>query len=230
MVPLPVPGAEVCAVAKRDLAVGETFDAIGETCYRSWTMTVTDPATQRAIPVGCSKAASHRPGEKRRPADRRKRHARHPTRLYALRQKQDAMRESSLLVLSRSSRGGDHAKRGGGGDPTLSASALATCDTQSSVCRYSASRSRDDDEDDRQRAELRRDIARSPPFSITLRTMSRKCVAGHPRPQSPAPPGIPAKREHEAGQDDRRRIVKKLSCIACIWLRAAVEMRKPSAR
>ncbi|MNT77616.1 hypothetical protein D3C72_2167470 [compost metagenome] len=26
------------------------------------------------------------------------------------------------------------------------------------------------------------------------------------------------------------RIVKKLSCIACIWLRARVEIRKPSAR
>ncbi len=37
MVPLPSPVAEVCAVAKRDLAVGETFDAIGETCYRSFT-------------------------------------------------------------------------------------------------------------------------------------------------------------------------------------------------
>ena len=48
MVPLPRPVAEVCAVAKRDLAAGETFDAIGETCYRSWTMTVDDArASQR---------------------------------------------------------------------------------------------------------------------------------------------------------------------------------------
>ena len=36
MVPLPNPVAEVCAVAKRDLKVGEIFDAIGETCYRSF--------------------------------------------------------------------------------------------------------------------------------------------------------------------------------------------------
>lgn len=52
MVPLPRPVAEVCAVAKRDLAAGETFDAIGETCYRSWTMTVGEARAQHAVPVG----------------------------------------------------------------------------------------------------------------------------------------------------------------------------------
>lgn len=52
MVPLPVPVAEVCAVAKRDLVAGETFDAIGETCYRSWTMTVADARSKHAVPVG----------------------------------------------------------------------------------------------------------------------------------------------------------------------------------
>ena len=52
MVPLPVPVAEVCAVAKRDLAAGETFDAIGETCYRSWTMTVAEARARKAVPVG----------------------------------------------------------------------------------------------------------------------------------------------------------------------------------
>ena len=52
MVPLPTPVAEVCAVAKRDLAAGETFDAIGETCYRSWTMTVTEARAGNAVPVG----------------------------------------------------------------------------------------------------------------------------------------------------------------------------------
>lgn len=52
MVPLARPVAEVAAVAKRDLAVGETFDAIGETCYRSWTMTAGEAATARAVPVG----------------------------------------------------------------------------------------------------------------------------------------------------------------------------------
>ncbi|TIX55908.1 MAG: homoserine dehydrogenase, partial [Mesorhizobium sp.] len=52
MVPLPRPVAEVCAVAKRDLAAGEIFDAIGETCYRSWTMTVEEARANRAVPVG----------------------------------------------------------------------------------------------------------------------------------------------------------------------------------
>ena len=52
MVPLPTPVAEVCAVAKRDLAASETFDAIGETCYRSWTMTVAEARARRAVPVG----------------------------------------------------------------------------------------------------------------------------------------------------------------------------------
>ncbi|HVW93088.1 MAG TPA: NAD(P)H-dependent oxidoreductase [Devosia sp.] len=52
MVPLPNPVAEVCAVAKRDLAPGETFDAIGETCYRSFTMTIGDSRDKQAWPVG----------------------------------------------------------------------------------------------------------------------------------------------------------------------------------
>jgi predicted homoserine dehydrogenase-like protein len=52
MVPLARPVAEVAALAKRDLAVGETFDAIGETCYRSWTMTAGEAAAARAVPVG----------------------------------------------------------------------------------------------------------------------------------------------------------------------------------
>ncbi|MEO9339381.1 NAD(P)H-dependent oxidoreductase [Mesorhizobium sp. SB112] len=52
MVPLSRPVAEVCALAKRDLAAGEVFDEIGETCYRSWTMTVGDARAQSAVPVG----------------------------------------------------------------------------------------------------------------------------------------------------------------------------------
>ena len=52
MVPLPRPVAEVCAVAKRDLKPGETFDAIGETCYRSYTMTILDSRAAHAVPVG----------------------------------------------------------------------------------------------------------------------------------------------------------------------------------
>jgi predicted homoserine dehydrogenase-like protein len=51
-VPLPVPVAEVCAVAKRDLAAGENFDAIGETCYRSFTITAAEARAGQAVPVG----------------------------------------------------------------------------------------------------------------------------------------------------------------------------------
>ena len=58
MVPLPIPVAEVCALAKRDLAAGETFDAIGETCYRSWTMTAGQGrATRAPCRSACSRAA-----------------------------------------------------------------------------------------------------------------------------------------------------------------------------
>ncbi|MCZ8187265.1 MAG: homoserine dehydrogenase [Beijerinckiaceae bacterium] len=52
MFPLPVPSAEVCARAKRALAPGERLDAIGETCYRSFTLTVADARAARAWPVG----------------------------------------------------------------------------------------------------------------------------------------------------------------------------------
>lgn len=52
MVPLPKPSAEVCAIAKRDLKPGETFDAIGEYMYRSWTMTADEARAARAVPVG----------------------------------------------------------------------------------------------------------------------------------------------------------------------------------
>ena len=52
MVPLPRPVAEVCAVAKRDLVIGESFDAIGETCYRSFILTAADARAKQAVPVG----------------------------------------------------------------------------------------------------------------------------------------------------------------------------------
>jgi predicted homoserine dehydrogenase-like protein len=52
MVPLARPVAEVCAIAKRDLKAGERLDAIGETSYRSWTMTCEDGRAQKAIPCG----------------------------------------------------------------------------------------------------------------------------------------------------------------------------------
>ena len=52
MVPMPVPVAEVCAVAKKDMGVGETLDQIGEYCYRAWIMTAPEARTAGAIPCG----------------------------------------------------------------------------------------------------------------------------------------------------------------------------------
>ncbi|MDQ6436657.1 NAD(P)H-dependent oxidoreductase [Mesorhizobium sp. LHD-90] len=92
MVPLPHPVAEVCAVAKRDLKPGETFDAIGETCYRSWTMTAGEARARMAVPVGLLEGGkvlkAVRKGallttDNAAPDE--------TTRLYALRKLQDAM-------------------------------------------------------------------------------------------------------------------------------------------
>ena len=52
MVPMPVPVAEVCAVAKKDMGVGETLDQIGEYCYRAWIMTAPEARSIGAIPCG----------------------------------------------------------------------------------------------------------------------------------------------------------------------------------
>jgi predicted homoserine dehydrogenase-like protein len=52
MQPLDRPVAEVCARAKKDLQPGDTLDAIGEYCYRSYTMTVEDAQAADACPVG----------------------------------------------------------------------------------------------------------------------------------------------------------------------------------
>jgi predicted homoserine dehydrogenase-like protein len=92
MVPLPRPVAEVCAVAKRDLKAGETLDAIGETCYRSYTMTVGDSRAAAAIPVGLLEGgrvtAPVRKGELLTSANSQPDTT---TRLFALRQAQDKM-------------------------------------------------------------------------------------------------------------------------------------------
>jgi predicted homoserine dehydrogenase-like protein len=52
MVPLPRPVAEVCAVAKKDLGVGDTLDQIGEYCYRAWIMEAGEARGAGAIPCG----------------------------------------------------------------------------------------------------------------------------------------------------------------------------------
>lgn len=52
MVPLARPVAEVCAVAKKDLAVGDVLDQIGEYCYRAWIMEAGEARSASAIPCG----------------------------------------------------------------------------------------------------------------------------------------------------------------------------------
>jgi predicted homoserine dehydrogenase-like protein len=92
MVPMPVPVAEVCAVAKRDLAVGETFDAIGETCYRSFTLTAEDARAQQAVPVGLLEGGKvTAPVKKGELLTRANAAPDATTRLFALRQMQDKM-------------------------------------------------------------------------------------------------------------------------------------------
>ncbi len=92
MVPLPRPVAEVCALAKRDLAAGEAFDAIGETCYRSFTMTVTDARAQNAVPVGLLEGGKVLKSVKKGELLTTDNAAPDPsTRLYALRRRQDQM-------------------------------------------------------------------------------------------------------------------------------------------
>ena len=92
MVPLPNPVAEVCAVAKRDLAVGETFDAIGETCYRSFILSIGDARGKLAVPVGLLEGGKViAPVKKGELLTRRNAAPDQSTRLYALRQRQDQM-------------------------------------------------------------------------------------------------------------------------------------------
>ncbi|XHB98146.1 NAD(P)H-dependent oxidoreductase [Nitratireductor sp. ac15] len=52
MVPLDRPVAEVCAVAKKDLAPGDRLDAIGEYSYRAWIMRTDEARAAKAVPCG----------------------------------------------------------------------------------------------------------------------------------------------------------------------------------
>src|SRR5690606_35150809 len=92
MVLLPRPVAEDCAVAKRDLKPGEKLDAIGDTCYRSFSMTVGQARGQGAIPVGLLEGgtvlAPVKQGELLTGANATPDTS---SRLYALRKKQDEM-------------------------------------------------------------------------------------------------------------------------------------------
>ncbi|MEZ5852567.1 MAG: Gfo/Idh/MocA family oxidoreductase [Hyphomicrobiaceae bacterium] len=60
MQPLPVPSAEVGCVAKRDLAVGDKLDNIGEYSYRGFALTRADALARKALPVGLALGATVR--------------------------------------------------------------------------------------------------------------------------------------------------------------------------
>lgn len=92
LVPLPQPVAEVCAVAKRDLKAGESLDAIGETCYRSFALTKPDARKQKAVPVGLLEGGkATAPIKKGDLITEQNATPDTSTLLYALRQKQNAM-------------------------------------------------------------------------------------------------------------------------------------------
>ncbi|MGE0237139.1 MAG: NAD(P)H-dependent oxidoreductase [Parvibaculaceae bacterium] len=58
MQPLDRPSAEVCAVAKTDLAPGDKLDAIGEYAYRAWIMTYDEARAANAVPCGLLEQAT----------------------------------------------------------------------------------------------------------------------------------------------------------------------------
>jgi predicted homoserine dehydrogenase-like protein len=58
MVSLPVPSGEVGCMAKRDIAPGETLDAIGETCYRGFALERLDAAAKGVLPIGLAHGAT----------------------------------------------------------------------------------------------------------------------------------------------------------------------------
>lgn len=92
MVPLDTPVAEVCAVAKRDLRPGETLDSIGETMYRSWTMTVADAREAQAVPCGLLEGGKvTAPVAKGQLLTAANAVPDMTTRLYEMRRRQDAM-------------------------------------------------------------------------------------------------------------------------------------------
>ncbi len=92
MVPLPVPTSEVCALAKRDLNVGDKLDAIGEYIYRAWIMTVADAAKAHAVPCGLLEGGKvTKPIKKGELLNSSNVEVDRTSRIYALKQAQDNM-------------------------------------------------------------------------------------------------------------------------------------------
>lgn len=91
MVPLDKPVAEVCAIAKRDLAAGETLDQIGEYTYRAWAMEVSRAQAARALPAGMLTGAVVTAPVRKGELITAKNTKLPDTKLVALRKRQDEM-------------------------------------------------------------------------------------------------------------------------------------------
>lgn len=91
MVPLDKPVAEVCAVAKKDLAPGDTLDQIGEYTYRAWAMEVSRAQAALALPAGLLTGAIVTAPIKKGELITAHNTTLPKTRLVELRQKQDEM-------------------------------------------------------------------------------------------------------------------------------------------
>lgn len=91
MVPLDRPVAEVCAVAKKDLAPGDTLDQIGEYTYRAWAMEVSRAQAAQALPAGLLTGAAVTAPIKKGELITAHNTTLPRTRLVELRRKQDEM-------------------------------------------------------------------------------------------------------------------------------------------
>ena len=92
MAPLERPVAEVCALAKRDLAPGETLGNIGEDAYRAWVMEFAEARAAEAVPCGLLAGARvMSPVRKGELITRGNARVADGSRIAALRARQDAM-------------------------------------------------------------------------------------------------------------------------------------------
>ncbi|MDC0116213.1 homoserine dehydrogenase [Octadecabacter sp.] len=91
MVPLDKPVSEVCAVAKKDLALGDTLDQIGEYTYRAWAMEVGRAQNAMALPAGLLTGATVTAAIKKGELITAHNATLPNSRLVELRQKQDIM-------------------------------------------------------------------------------------------------------------------------------------------
>lgn len=92
MVPLSKPVAEVCALAKKDLAVGDVLDQIGEYTYRAWVLPKAEAESAQGLPAGLlEKAIVTSPIKKGELITYQNAKVAEGSKIAALRAKQDTM-------------------------------------------------------------------------------------------------------------------------------------------